>query len=269
MKFAVITLFPEMIQQTLKFGLIGQGLEKKLFEVTTVNPREFATDLHKTVDDRPFGGSDGMLLQAEVLQKSIFKARQENPEAYTVFLSPQGHPLTEKKTHELMQHKSLILVSARYAGVDQRLINSDIDEEISIGDYVLNGGELPALVLIEALSRQIPGVLGHADSAAKDSFTAGLLEAPAFTRPREWQGQEVPEVLLNGNHALILDWQNKMSWLVTKEKRPDLFVQAAKHQEVHFLKALKDFDQKISVKERQLCGLQNFSEVSWQEVFHE
>ena len=267
MKFTVITLFPEMIHQALKFGLIGQAIDKKIFEVHTLNPREFATDVHKTVDDRPFGGSDGMLLQADILHKSLATARGENPETHTVFLSPQGQPLTENKIQELLKHKSLILLSARYAGVDQRLINAEIDEEISIGDYVLNGGELPALVLIEALSRKIPGVLGHAESAIKDSFAEGLLEAPAFTRPRDWQGQDIPEVLLGGNHALILDWQNKMSWIVTKEKRPDLFLVQAKKQTSEALKKIKDFDQNISEKDRKLCGLSDYSEKSWDQVF--
>lgn len=266
MKFTVITLFPEMIQQTLQFGLMGQGLEKKLFEVSTINPREFASGVHKTVDDRPFGGSDGMLLQADQVQKSLIKARAETPGAKTIFLSPQGQPLTENKIQELLQHKSLILLSARYAGVDQRLINSEIDEEISIGDYVLNGGELPALVLIEALSRQIPGVLGHAESALKDSFSEGLLEAPAFTRPREWQGQDVPEVLLSGNHQLISEWQSKMSWIVTKEKRPDLFRAAALKSTSLELKKIKEFDQKISSVDRKLCGLKDYFEDSWSQV---
>ncbi len=266
MKFTIITLFPDMIQQTLKFGLMGQALDKKLFEVSTINPREFASDVHKTVDDRPFGGSDGMLLQADVLQKSLVKARQENPGAATIFLSPQGQRLTENKIHELLKHKSLILLSARYAGVDQRLINSEIDEEISIGDYVLNGGELPALVLMEALSRQISGVLGHAESALKDSFTEGLLEAPAFTRPREWRGQEVPEVLLSGNHQMILEWQNKMSWIVTKEKRPDLFMAAAQKSTFLELKKIKEFDQKMSAMDRKLCGLKDYFEDSWTPV---
>ncbi len=266
MKFTVITLFPEMIQQTLKYGLMGQALDNKLFEVSTINPREFARGVHKTVDDRPFGGSDGMLLQADILQKSLNKARLKNPGAATLFLSPQGQTLTEAKIQELMKHQSLILLSARYAGIDQRVINSDIDQEISIGDYVLNGGELPALVLIEALSRQIPGVLGHSESALKDSFTEGLLEAPAFTRPREWQGQDVPEVLLSGNHQLILDWQIKMSWIVTKEKRPDLFIVAAQKKTLSELQKIKEFDQKISAMDRKLCGLKNFIEDSWSQV---
>ncbi len=266
MKFNVITLFPEMIHQSLKFGLMGQALEKKLFEVATLNPREFTSDVHKSVDDRPFGGSDGMLLQADVLQKSIQKVREENPGTYTIFLSPQGQPLSDYKIQNLLKHKSLTLVSARYAGIDQRLINSEIDEEISIGDYVLNGGELPALVLIEALTRQIPGALGHAQSAIKDSFFEGLLEAPAFTRPREWQGQVVPEVLLSGNHQLISEWQIKMSWLVTKEKRPDLFLQAIQKQSPQVLKKIKDFDQNMDSQERKLCGLKSYSEVSWSEI---
>lgn len=266
MNFTVITLFPEMIHQTLKFGLMGQALEQKIFTVNTINPRDFANGVHKAVDDRPFGGSDGMLLQAEVLQNSLMKAREANPEALTIFLSPQGQPLTENKLQELMKHKSLILLSARYAGIDQRLINAEVDQEISIGDYVLNGGELPALVLIEAISRQIPGVLGHANSASKDSFKDGLLEAPAFTRPREWQGQDVPEVLLSGNHSLILEWQNNMSWVVTKEKRPDLFSFAARKKTLEELKKIKEFDQKISEHDRHLCGLQKYSEQSWDEV---
>jgi tRNA (guanine37-N1)-methyltransferase len=272
MKFTVISLFPEMILQTLQFGLVGQGLEKGLFEVATINPRQFTSGVHKSVDDRPFGGGDGMVLQPEVMQASIERAKSENPGGHVIFLSPQGAPLNENKIQELLQHKSLILVSARYAGMDQRAINSCVDEEISIGDYVLSGGELPALVLIEALSRKISGVLGHADSADKDSFANGLLEAPAFTRPREWGGQPVPEILMSGNHALIEEWRKKISWLVTKEKRPDLFLRALRELQQtdlkapEFLKKLRDFDSGLAEEERHLCGLKNYKPDSWREA---
>jgi tRNA (guanine37-N1)-methyltransferase len=230
--FQVITLFPEMIQVLTENGVVGQAFQKNLLSVETINPRQFTADLHKTVDDRPFGGGDGMILLMQPLQKAI-EAAQENlkipgsAKAKVIYLSPQGAPLTQKKVVSLAREKNLILLCGRYGGVDQRLINQFVDEEISIGDYILSGGELAAGVLIDAVSRQIPGVLGHEGSATSDSFSGdlqNLLEAPSWTRPRDLQGQLVPEILLSGNHALIQKWKHQVSLLVTLLKRPDLMV---------------------------------------------
>lgn len=270
MKFKVITLFPNLISQALGHGVLSQAIKKNLFSVETINPRDFATDLHRTVDDRPFGGGDGMLMQAEVVRKSVEAAKASDTQAKVIFLSPQGKTLSEKRVQELAQHNTLILLTARYGGIDQRVINEFIDEEISIGDYVLSGGEVPALVLIDAVARKIPGVLGDEESAAKDSFVNGLLEAPMFTRPQNWQGKLVPEVLLGGHHGQIEEWRNMMSWLVTLTKRPDLFknsVQTLPLEQVDSLLAkLKNFYLKRSPEELEVCGLPPYRSGIFDEV---
>ena len=222
LKIDVITLFPEMIASASSFGVLGQGLKGSLLEIQAHSPREFALDKHRTADDRPFGGGDGMIMLAETLEKSILKVKHKN--SRVIYLSPQGPVLTDEKARALAKEEHLIFVCGRYGGIDQRVLNTQIDEELSIGDYVLSGGELGALVAIDSLSRFIPGVLGHGDSANQDSFSEGLLEHPNFTRPREYSEQQVPEVLLGGNHALIADWKRKVSALVTLSKRPDLFL---------------------------------------------
>ncbi|MFP5519617.1 MAG: tRNA (guanosine(37)-N1)-methyltransferase TrmD [Bdellovibrionia bacterium] len=223
MKIKVITLFPEMINQSLQYGVLGGGIEKGLLEVSCLNPREFSLDKHRSVDDRPFGGGDGMVMSMPPLVGAIESAQKELPAAISIYLSPQGRKLDHTKVLELAKEKELILICGRYGGVDQRFINQHVDEELSIGDYVLSGGELGALVLIDSVSRQIPGVLGHADSAERDSFSDGLLECPSFTRPHQHEAGEVPAVLLSGNHAEIEKWRFKVSCLVTLQKRPDLF----------------------------------------------
>jgi tRNA (guanine37-N1)-methyltransferase len=270
MKFKIITLFPELVSQVLSHGILSQALKKNLFEVETINPREFATDVHRTVDDRPFGGGDGMLMQAEVVRKSIEKAKTAAPEAPVIFLSPQGQTVSEKKVQELSKHNTLILLTARYGGIDQRLINDLVDEEVSIGDFVLSGGEIPALVLVDAIARKIPGVLGHHESAEKDSFADGLLEAPMFTRPKEWNEQIVPEVLLGGNHAEIEEWRMMMSWLVTLKKRPDLFRKAyfelkSELRGDHVSK-LQNFYKNRSEAELAVCDLAPFQDGIIEEV---
>ncbi|AHZ84606.1 tRNA (guanosine(37)-N1)-methyltransferase TrmD [Bdellovibrio bacteriovorus] len=272
LKIDVITLFPEMIQGAVSHGVLGQALKGDLLSVQAHTPREFATDKHRTVDDRPFGGGDGMIMLSETLEKSIQKVQHKNSKV--IYLSPQGSVLTDDKARELSQAEHLVLICGRYGGIDQRIINTYVDEEISIGDYVLSGGELGALVVIDALSRFIPGVLGHVDSADKDSFSEGLLEHPNFTRPREYLGQDVPEVLLSGNHKLIADWKEKVSALVTLKKRPDLFIiylaeerekyrALKKKKTAEPLKELFKFWQQLSPQDREVLGLEDLNEESF------
>ncbi len=239
MKFDVISLFPEMFDAITKHGITSRALDKKIYSLQVINPREFTADNHKTVDDRPYGGGPGMVMLAEPLAKAIEAAKQNQAglgvKPHVIHLSPRGTPLTHEKVMQLSQQQGLILLASRYEGVDERLLDALVDEEISIGDYVLSGGELPAMALIDAIVRQLPGVLGDADSAIEDSFVNGLLDYPHYTRPEalcinsseknsEEQSEElrVPEVLLSGNHAKIREWRLKQSLLLTRAKRPDL-----------------------------------------------
>ncbi|MEK6773997.1 MAG: tRNA (guanosine(37)-N1)-methyltransferase TrmD [Bdellovibrionota bacterium] len=250
MKFTVLTLYPQMIVQGLESGVVGQALKKNLFELNAINLRDEASGIHKSVDDRPFGGGDGMVMSAEILQKSLQNILP-TPKAHVVYMTPQGHRLDEKKVLELSQKDHVVILSGRYSGIDQRVLNLYVDEEISIGDYVLSGGELPALVLIDAVARKIPGVLGHSESSNEDSFARGLLEEPQFTRPSEWQGQSVPEVLTSGNHQKIKEWKRKMSLLVTAQKRPDLLAQVSKEE----MNQAKELFKSLSEEEKKVCGL--------------
>ena len=227
MKFDVISLFPEMFDAITKYGITSRALEKKIYSLQVINPREFTTDNHKTVDDRPYGGGPGMVMLAEPLAQAIKAAKANNANAKVIHLSPCGTPLTHDKVMQLSKQDGLILLASRYEGVDERLLDALVDEEISIGDYVLSGGELPAMALIDAVVRQLPGVLGDADSAIEDSFVNGLLDCPHYTRPEVLhlegsEEQSVPEVLLSGNHAKIRQWRLKQSLLLTRAKRPDL-----------------------------------------------
>ncbi|WP_413294052.1 tRNA (guanosine(37)-N1)-methyltransferase TrmD [Bdellovibrio sp. HCB185ZH] len=272
LKVDVITLFPEMIESAVCYGVLGQALKSDRLAVAAHTPREFAVDRHKTVDDRPFGGGDGMIMLAETLEKTIQKVKHKNSKV--IYMSPQGEVLTDEKARALATEEHLVLICGRYGGIDQRIITSYVDEEISIGDYVLSGGELGALVVVDAVSRFIPGVLGHNESADKDSFSVssgGLLEHPNFTRPREFQGVAVPEVLLGGNHKLIGEWKDKVSALVTLVKRPDLFQAYLEKQNEQYrslkkkkkeapLKELKKFWMNLSEQERQSLGLTELSE---------
>jgi tRNA (guanine37-N1)-methyltransferase len=227
MRFDVISLFPEMFDAVTKHGITSRALERKIYSLNVINPREFTTDNHKTVDDRPYGGGPGMVMLAEPLAQAIQAAKALNVNAKVIHLSPRGAPLTHEKVMQLSQEKGLILLASRYEGVDERLLDALAEneaefEEISIGDYVLSGGELPAMALIDAIVRQLPGSLGDADSAIEDSFVNGLLDCPHYTRPEEYEGKVVPEVLLSGNHAKIREWRLKQSLLLTRAKRPDL-----------------------------------------------
>lgn len=265
----VITLFPEMIESAASYGVLGQALKSDLLKIATHTPREFAEDRHRTVDDRPFGGGDGMIMLAETLEKALEKVKHKN--SRVIYMSPQGPVLTAGRAKALAKEEHLVILCGRYGGIDQRIINQYVDEEMSIGDYVLSGGELGALVVVDAVSRFIPGVLGHQDSADKDSFSQGLLEHPNFTRPREWKSQEVPEVLLSGNHKVIEEWKEKVSALVTLKKRPELFkIHLKGEMEVYSslkkkktgppLEELKKFWNNLSSQDKEVLGLADLKE---------
>lgn len=219
----VVTLFPEMFTALTGHGVTGRAVKRGQLAVEYSNPRDHAHDRHRTVDDRPFGGGPGMLMKVEPLLEAIAAIRAKAPSPpRVIYLSPQGQPLTQKRVVELAQLDSLILLCGRYEGIDERIVEMCVDEEISIGDYVLSGGELGAMVLLDAVTRLIPGVLGHADSAVEDSFSEGWLDCPHYTRPEEFAGQRVPEVLLSGNHELIRRWRLKQSLGRTWLRRPEL-----------------------------------------------
>jgi tRNA (guanine37-N1)-methyltransferase len=225
-KFDVVTLFPEMFAAITQYGITSRALQQNIYAVRFWNPRDFTTDNHKTVDDRPYGGGPGMVMLTEPLEKAIQALRlaqaAENIDKWVIHLSPAGKPLTHAKVMQLSKKSGLVLLTSRYEGVDQRLLDAEVDEEISIGDYVLSGGELPAMALMDAIIRQLPGSLGDSDSAIEDSFVDGLLDCPHYTRPEQYNGVKVPEVLLSGNHAKIKQWRLKMSLHRTRDQRPDL-----------------------------------------------
>ena len=223
MKIALITLFPEMFSALTDYGISGRAIKNGLVQCNSFNPRDFTEDRHQTVDDRPYGGGPGMVMMIEPLRKAISVAKDwAGDDALVVYLSPQGQVLGQQAVNRFATQQSLILIAGRYEGIDERLIALEIDEEWSIGDYVLSGGELPAMVLMDALIRQLPGALGHSDSADQDSFAEGLLDCPHYTRPEDYQGQVVPEVLLSGNHEKIRRWRLQQSLLRTQQRRPDL-----------------------------------------------
>lgn len=231
MRFDVVTLFPEMFDALTRYGVTRRAAEQGKFVLQTWNPREFTSDNHRTVDDRPYGGGPGMLMMAEPLAQAITAAKQKQAQAgmtksCVIHLSPQGRPLTHEVVKELLaRDEGLILLASRYEGVDERLIRRYVDEEISIGDYVLSGGELAAMVLIDSVVRHLPGVLGDADSAQQDSFVQGLLDCPHYTRPEVFEGEGIPEVLLSGHHAEIEKWRLKQALGRTWQRRPDLLAQ--------------------------------------------
>lgn len=222
MKVSVISLFPEMFQAITQYGVTGRAIKSGLVEVDFINPRDFTHDRHKTVDDRPYGGGPGMLMKVQPLKDAIACAKQIVPNAKVIYLSPQGRTLTQEGVQQLAKQAEFILVAGRYEGVDERLIQSEIDEEWSIGDFVLSGGELPAMVLMDAVSRMVPGVLGKQASAEEDSFADGLLDCPHYTRPEVLNGEPVPPVLLSGNHEEIRRWRLKQKLGRTWQRRPDL-----------------------------------------------
>ncbi|ADI30861.1 tRNA (guanosine(37)-N1)-methyltransferase TrmD [Methylotenera versatilis] len=243
-KFDVITLFPEMFDAITKYGITSRALQQNIYDVQFWNPRDFTTDNHKTVDDRPYGGGPGMVMLVEPLEQAIGSAKlsqaEKNIESWVIHLSPAGKPLTHEKVMQLSKKQGVVLLASRYEGVDQRLIDAHVDEEISIGDYVLSGGELPAMTLIDAIVRQLPDALGDSDSAIEDSFVDGLLDCPHYTRPEEYKGVKVPEVLTSGNHAKIKQWRLKMSLKRTRDQRPDLLAaRPLTKEEARLLKELE------------------------------
>ncbi|MBI1964848.1 MAG: tRNA (guanosine(37)-N1)-methyltransferase TrmD [Betaproteobacteria bacterium] len=231
-QFDVITLFPEMFGAVTESGVTGRARERRLFDLVLWNPRDFATNSYRTVDDRPYGGGPGMVMMVEPLEKAVAAARQRQQSSgagatRVLCLSPQGRRLDHPLVMELAALPGLVLLAGRYEGVDERLIARAVDEEISIGDYVLSGGELAAMVVMDAIVRQLPGALGDADSASQDSFADGLLDCPHYTRPEAYEGAAVPPVLLSGNHAEISRWRLKQALGRTWQRRPELLEQRA------------------------------------------
>jgi tRNA (guanine37-N1)-methyltransferase len=222
MRFDVVTLFPDLFEVLLDQGVTGRALMRGVAELHLWNPRDYAHDRHRTVDDRPYGGGPGMLMKVEPLRDAIAAARAESPQSRVAYLSPQGRVLDQAAMADLATRPGWILVAGRYEGVDERLIEGHIDEEWSIGDYVLSGGELAAMVVMDAVIRLLPGALGHADSATQDSHADGLLDCPHYTRPPEIEGRRVPEVLIGGDHAAIARWRLQQALGRTLRRRPDL-----------------------------------------------
>lgn len=223
MWIGVISLFPEMFRAITEHGVTGRAVKSGLLQIECWNPRDFTHDKHRTVDDRPYGGGPGMLMMVQPLRDAIHAAKQAAGDgAKVIYLSPQGRKLTQAGVTELATNQTLILVAGRYEGIDERVIQTEVDEEWSIGDYVLSGGELPAMTLMDAVSRLVPGVLGDQASAEQDSFTDGLLDHPHYTRPELLDGLAVPEALTSGNHEVIRRWRLKQSLGRTWQRRPEL-----------------------------------------------
>ncbi|QOR36068.1 tRNA (guanosine(37)-N1)-methyltransferase TrmD [Clostridium sp. 'deep sea'] len=222
MKITVLTLFPEIINEPLKHSIIAKALDKDIFKIEIINIRDFATDKHRTADDYPYGGGAGMVMKPDPIFKAFDYVKERNESFKTIFMTPQGNVLTQKKVKTLATQENIVILCGHYEGVDERVRQTLVDEEISIGDYVLTGGELPALVLIDAVARYLPGVLGNADSLVEESFSQNSLDYPQYTRPSEYRGMKVPEVLLSGHHQNIAKWRTEQAKIRTKSRRPDL-----------------------------------------------
>lgn len=224
LRFDVISIFGEIFSAITAQGISAKALDKGLYELVVWNPRDFTHDRHRTIDDRPYGGGPGMLMMYEPLRDTFQAINQQQPEqpSHTIYLSPQGQPLTQQRVAELATLPRITLLCGRYEGVDERVIESFVDEEIAIGDFVVSGGELPAMMLMDAVIRLQPGALGHQDSARQDSFSDGLLDCPHYTRPEIVDGKAVPTVLMSGNHAHIAKWRYEQQRQRTQARRPDL-----------------------------------------------
>jgi len=226
MRFDILTLFPSMFSSPFEASILGKAIEKGRIEIRIVNIRDFTSDKHHVVDDTPYGGGQGMVMKVEPIARAIERVKAESPSAWTVYLTPQGRSLNQERARALSSKAHLILLCGRYEGVDERVREMFVDEEVSIGDYVLTGGELAAMVMVDTLSRLLPGVLGCDQSAEEDSFSDSLLEYPQYTRPVDFRGHSVPDVLLSGNHEAILRWRRKEALRRTAKRRPDLLAKA-------------------------------------------
>jgi tRNA (guanine37-N1)-methyltransferase len=231
MDIEVVTIFPELLEQGARFGVTGRAIERGVWRLRTWNPRDFADDAYRSVDDRPYGGGPGMVMLAEPLMRCLDaigerRAAEGGAAARVLHLSPQGAPLTQARVAQLAAEPAFALLCGRYEGIDQRLLDARVDEEVSIGDFVVSGGELPALLLVDAMVRLLPGVMSDAGSPEQDSFSNGLLDCPHFTRPEVLEGRPVPDVLKSGHHARIARWRRQESLRATAAKRPDLIVRA-------------------------------------------
>jgi tRNA (guanine37-N1)-methyltransferase len=222
LRVTIVTLLPEMFQALTDYGITGRAVKQGLLQIELLNPRNFTSDKHRTVDDRPYGGGPGMLMKVAPLKAALAAAGEPR---HVVYLSPQGRKLDQQLVQQLRQHQHLVLLCGRYEGIDERLIEAEVDEEVSIGDFVLSGGELAAMTVLDAMIRLEPGALGHQLSAQQDSFVEGLLDHPHYTRPALLDGQQVPEVLLGGDHQQIRRWRLKQSLGRTWQRRPDLWQQ--------------------------------------------
>lgn len=250
MNFNVVTLFPKFIEQAMSYGVTGRALHKNLVSLSLVNPRQFTTDFHQTVDDRPFGGGDGMLMLAEPLKKSIEFLGDNR--GHVTFLSPHGKRWCDQMAGDWsVNYKQITLVCGRYGGVDQRFIEKYIHEEISLGDFILSGGEIASLALMDSLIRQLPGVLGNESSHEVESFQHSLLESPQFTRPREWEEAGVPRILLSGDHGKIHIWRERLALVRTAKLRPDLLDSRQKDRLIEAKIEILKMDE----KELLSCGL--------------
>jgi len=249
LQFDVITLFPAMFDALAEAGVVGRAREKGIYQLVAWNPRDFAQNAYRTVDDRPYGGGPGMVMMPEPIGRALAAARQRQKSAgvkqpRVIHLTPQGRLLNHQRVMELAGEEGLVLLAGRYEGVDERVTSREVDDEISIGDYVLSGGELAAMVVIDSVVRQLPGVLGDQQSASQDSFANGLLDCPHYTRPEAYEGQTVPPVLLSGNHAEIGRWRLKQALGRTWQRRPDLLAKRA--LSVDEQKLLDEYKQEFS-----------------------
>lgn len=219
----VLTLFPEMFPGSLGVSLAGRGLQDGVWNLQAVDIRDFATDKHRSVDDTPFGGGPGMVMRADVIDAAINAQLEAAPELPLIYMTPRGRPLTQDRVHELAEGPGLSVLCGRFEGLDQRILDTHPIEEISLGDFVLSGGEPAATVMIDACVRLLPGIIGSVDSLSEESFETGLLEYPHYTRPQVWNGQQVPDVLISGHHAKVKTWRKQQAEQITRDRRPDLW----------------------------------------------
>ena len=247
MQISVITLFPELVKSVIAEGVVGRAEKRGLIELSCINPRDYAEDVHRTVDDRPYGGGPGMVMRPDCLLKSIRAERERLGETKVIYLTPQGKPLKQKMLESLSKTESVVLLCGRYEGIDERVIDLEVDEEWSLGDFVLSGGELAAMVVVDGVTRLLPDALGHNDSAIEDSFSDGLLDHPHYTRPEKIEDLEVPKVLLSGNHQHIKKWRRKQALGRTDLRRPDVLQEKDLSEQDRIL--LDDFVKEIKTSE--------------------